>query len=124
MASAALWPSSAENIFLYLQFWKICGFSRIAFSREGLQRQTAFPATAPFVKMRLEHSAERNKGALFYHPCKLCGKGSIQRADGIRVRLDLGPVIGEQPIHLILHIRQLGIHQRRESFFQLGQHCA
>ena len=35
MASAALWPCSAENIFSNLQFWKICGFSRIAFSRVG-----------------------------------------------------------------------------------------
>ena len=44
MASAALWPCSAERIFIISQFWKICGFSRIAFSREGSWRKTAFAA--------------------------------------------------------------------------------
>ena len=42
MPSALLWAYSAERIFIILQFWKICGFSRIAFSREGSWRQTAF----------------------------------------------------------------------------------
>ena len=37
----ALWPCSAERIFIISQFWKICGFSRIAFSREGSWRKTA-----------------------------------------------------------------------------------
>ncbi|HAH88631.1 MAG TPA: hypothetical protein DCL93_00730 [Faecalibacterium sp.] len=31
----ALCAYSAERIFIISQFWKICGFSRIAFSREG-----------------------------------------------------------------------------------------
>ena len=35
MCSAALCTSSAEELFIISQFWKICGFSRIAFSREG-----------------------------------------------------------------------------------------
>ena len=38
----ALWPCSAEELFIILQFWKICGFSRIAFSQEGSWRETAF----------------------------------------------------------------------------------
>ena len=37
----ALWPSSAEELFIISQFWKICGFSRIAFSREGSWREAA-----------------------------------------------------------------------------------
>ena len=40
----ALWAYSAERIFIISQFWKICGFSRIAFSREGSWRKTAFAA--------------------------------------------------------------------------------
>ena len=36
----ALWPYSAEELF-FSQFWKICGFSRIAFSREGSWKGTA-----------------------------------------------------------------------------------
>ena len=38
MRSALLCASSAERIFIISQFWKICGFSRIAFSREGWER--------------------------------------------------------------------------------------
>ncbi len=38
MRSALLCASIAERIFIISQFWKICGFSRIAFSREGLER--------------------------------------------------------------------------------------
>ena len=41
MRSASLCASSAEIIFYISQFWKICGFSRIAFSREGSWRKTA-----------------------------------------------------------------------------------
>ena len=44
MCSAALCTYSAERIFIISQFWKICGFSRIAFSREGSWRKTAFAA--------------------------------------------------------------------------------
>ena len=43
----ALCASSAERIFIISQFWKICGFSRIAFSREGSWRKTAAAALAP-----------------------------------------------------------------------------
>ena len=35
MCSAALCTSIAEELFIISQFWKICGFSRIAISREG-----------------------------------------------------------------------------------------
>ena len=84
-----------------------------------LQKHCGKPQ-AVFIVSRACPLRHRWARPLFFH--KLCGKGSIHRTDGIRVRLDLGPVIGEQPIHLILHIRQLGIHQRRESFFQLGKH--
>ena len=44
MRSALFCASSAERIFIISQFWKICGFSRIAFSREGSWRETAFAA--------------------------------------------------------------------------------
>ena len=44
MCSAALCTYSAERLFYISQFWKICGFSRIAFSREGSRRETAFAA--------------------------------------------------------------------------------
>ena len=40
----ALCTYSAERIFIISQFWKICGFSRIAFSREGSWRKMAFAA--------------------------------------------------------------------------------
>ena len=41
---AAVVVVAAERIFIISQFWKICGFSRIAFSREGSWRETAFAA--------------------------------------------------------------------------------
>ncbi len=41
---AAVVIVAAERIFIISQFWKICGFSRIAFSREGSWRETAFAA--------------------------------------------------------------------------------
>ena len=42
-AAFALRINSGRMIF-NLQFWKICGFSRIAFSREGSWREAAFAA--------------------------------------------------------------------------------
>ena len=44
MRSALLCASSAEQLFITLQFWKICGFSGIAFSREGTQREAVAAA--------------------------------------------------------------------------------
>ena len=41
MAAACALAIFSGKLFLYLQFWKICGFSRIAFSREGSQREMA-----------------------------------------------------------------------------------
>ena len=52
MRSALLCASSAERIFIISQFWKICGFSRIAFSREGRKGE---PAKAPNAKTGLLH---------------------------------------------------------------------
>ena len=47
---------------------------------------------------------------------------SRRRAHRAGVRLDGGTVVGEQAVHLVLHIGQLGVYQRREALFQLGQH--
>ena len=50
MPSVLLWAYSAEELFLISQIWKICGFSRFAFSREGFgtnslsQNLTVLPA--------------------------------------------------------------------------------
>ena len=41
---AAVVVVAAERLFIISQFWKICGFSRIAFSRVGSWRETAFAA--------------------------------------------------------------------------------
>ncbi len=48
----ALWAYSAEKLFYILQFWKICGFSRIAFSREGSWREAAAAALVSFGNSR------------------------------------------------------------------------
>mgnify|MGYP004507730669 CR=1 FL=1 len=50
MRSALLCASIAERLFIISQFWKICGFSRIAFSQVGFgtnslsQNLTVLPA--------------------------------------------------------------------------------
>ena len=44
MPSVSLWAYSAEELFLISQLWKICGFSRVAFSREGAFREAASAA--------------------------------------------------------------------------------
>ena len=45
MPSALLWAYSAEKLFIISQIWKICGFSRFAFSREGFGDE--LPQTKP-----------------------------------------------------------------------------
>jgi len=79
MAAAFALAINSGNKIFYSQIEKICGFFRFAFSRKGLLRKTAsaaagslresvrtarkmqFVAPTPFVKMRLERSAERDK---------------------------------------------------------------
>ena len=46
MPSALLWAYLAEKIFLVLQLRKICGFSGVAFSPEGLWRGVASAAAS------------------------------------------------------------------------------
>ena len=48
----ALCAYSAEELFIISQFWKICGFSRIVFSREGRKGE---PAKTPDAKTGLLH---------------------------------------------------------------------
>ena len=44
LPQAAVVVVAAEELFLNLQLWKICGFSRVAFSREGAFREAASAA--------------------------------------------------------------------------------
>jgi hypothetical protein len=44
LPQAAVVVVAAEELFLNLQLWKICGFSRVAFSREGSFRAAASAA--------------------------------------------------------------------------------
>ena len=69
MASAALWPCSAENIFLNLQCWKICGFSSIAFSRKGRNSKRQ---RYPF-RLAASRQATFPKGTALGGEGKLCG---------------------------------------------------
>jgi len=59
-AAFALRINSGRMIF-NLQFWKICGFSRIAFSREGAWRETvvAAPLSAKARRCGRARSPER-----------------------------------------------------------------
>jgi hypothetical protein len=52
MRSASALRMISGKIIFNSQFWKICGFSRIAFSREGLQRRTAFAALVSYGNIR------------------------------------------------------------------------
>ena len=45
----------------------------------------------------------------------------IDGPDGSGLGLDGPAVVGEQAVHLILHIGQLRVYQRREALSQLGQ---
>ena len=65
----ALRINSGKIIFIS-QFWKICGFSRIAFSREGSWRETAFAAP-------LSAKARRCGKALLSAKARRCGKALL-----------------------------------------------
>ena len=52
MAAACALAMFSGKIIFNSQFWKICGFSRIAFSREGLQRRTAAAALVSYGNIR------------------------------------------------------------------------
>ncbi len=125
--------------------------SKIVNSHQHQQRQQLLPKLLPSsltqhtAPPRLFHSSPlRQKGSLregaageavenrvtlflflsLLQTLRACGKGGVHRADGVGVRLDGGAVVGEQAVHLVLHIGQLGVHQRRKPFLQLRQHRA
>ena len=69
MPSVLLWAYSAEELFLISQIWKICGFSRFAFSREGFgtnslsQNLTVLPAPSGREPLAWRESLRLNRKA-------------------------------------------------------------
>ena len=57
----------------------------------------------------------------FYCLFKLRFQRLVDGADGGGIGFDGRTVIGEQAVHLVLHIGQLGVHQRRQALFQLRE---